>query len=163
MTTNVAPDYIQKRVLILGCGNTLFGDDGFGPATAVYIQKNCKIPSDMHIIDVGTGASKILLIIALSEDKPEKLIILDAVNVGRKPGEIFEASIEDLLKNRVDDFSSHLFPTARLLQQLQSEGVNITILACQVEKIPEIVSPGLSESVSRAVSEAAKIALELAK
>lgn len=163
MTTNVAPDYIKKRVLILGCGNKLFGDDGFGPATAAYMQKNCKIPNDVHIMDVGTGASKILLIIALSEDKPEKLIILDAVNVGRKPGEIFEASIEDLLKNRVDDFSSHLFPTARLLQELQEKGVKITILACQVEKIPEIVSPGLSESVSKAIPETAKIALELVK
>jgi coenzyme F420 hydrogenase subunit delta len=163
MTTNVAPDFIKKRVLILGCGNTLFGDDGFGPETAVYLQKNYQFSNDVHIMDVGTGASKILLIIALSEEKPKKLIILDAVNVGRKPGEVFEASIGDLLKNRVNDFSSHLFPTARLLQELQDKGVNITVLACQAEKIPEVVSPGLSECVRKAVPEAAKIVLELAK
>lgn len=163
MTTDATPDYVKKRVLILGCGNTLFGDDGFGPKTAAYIQKHCKIPNDVHVMDVGTGASKILLIMALSEEKPKKLIILDAVNVGRKPGEVFEASIEDLLKNRVDDFSSHLFPTARLLQELQNKEVNITILVCQVEKIPDVVSPGLSERVKKAVPEAAKIALRLAK
>jgi len=161
--TDVVPEYIKKRVLILGCGNTLFGDDGFGPATVTYMQKNCRIPRDVDIIDVGTGASKILLIIALSEEKPKKLIILDAVNVGRTPGEIFEASIEDLLKNKVDDFSSHLFPTVRLLQWLQDKGVNITILACQIKKVPEVVSPGLSDSVKGAIPEAAKIALKLAE
>jgi coenzyme F420 hydrogenase subunit delta len=163
MKTDVTPEYIKKRVLILGCGNTLFGDDGFGPETVAYIRKNCEIPNDVHVMDVGTGASKLLLVIALSEKKPEKLIMLDAVNVERKPGEIFKASIEDLLKNRVDNFSSHLFPTARLLEELQDKGVNIIILACQIEKIPDVVSSGLSESVSKAVPKAAKIALKLAK
>jgi coenzyme F420 hydrogenase subunit delta len=163
MATNVTPEYAKKRVLILGCGNTLFGDDGFGPKTAVYMQKHCKIPRDVHVMDVGTGASKILLIMALSEEKPEKLILLDAVNIGRKPGEVFEASIDDLLKNRADDFSSHLFPTARLLRELQNKGVKITILACQVERIPDVVSPGLSKHVKKALPKAAKIALELAK
>jgi coenzyme F420 hydrogenase subunit delta len=163
MTENFKPDYAKKRVLILGCGNTLFGDDGFGPETIAYMQKNCQIPNDVHVMDVGTGASKILLILTLSEKKPERLIILDAVNVGRKPGEVFEASVEDLLKHRVSDFSSHLFPTAYSLRELQKKGVKVKILACQVKKIPEAVSPGLSEPVKRAVSKAAKIALKLAE
>jgi coenzyme F420 hydrogenase subunit delta len=163
MAEDSKPDYAKKRVLILGCGNTLFGDDGFGPETIAYMQKNCKIPDDVHVMDVGTGASKILLILTLSEKKPEKLIILDAVNVGRKPGEVFEASVEDLLKHRVTDFSSHLFPTTRLLQELQNDGVHVTILACQVENIPEVVSPGLSKPVKKAVPKAAKTALKLAE
>jgi coenzyme F420 hydrogenase subunit delta len=163
MAENSKPEYVKKRVLIMGCGNPLFGDDGFGPETIAYIQKNCEIPSDVHVVDVGTGASKILFILTLSEKKPERLIILDAVNVGRKPGEVFEASIEDLLKHRVSDFSSHLFPTTNLLRELQNNGVKVTILACQVEKIPEAVSPGLSEPVKKAVPKAAKIALKLAE
>jgi len=163
MTEDFKPDYAKKRVLIIGCGNTLFGDDGFGPETIAYIQKNCEVPNDVHVMDVGTGASKILLVLTLSEEKPERLIILDAVNVGRKPGEVFEAPVEDLLKHRVTDFSSHLFPTAHLLRELQNMGVKVTILACQADKIPEVVSPGLSEPVKRAVPRAAKIALKLAE
>jgi len=115
----------------------------------------------MYIMDVGTGASEILPIIALSEERPKRLIILDAVNVGRKPGEIFEASIEDLLRDRINDFSSHLFPTLDLLRWLQERGVDITILACQVEKVPRVVSLSLSDSVARAVPIAAEIALKL--
>lgn len=163
MSQEAVPEYVKSRVLILGVGNVLFGDDGFGSATATYLQKNHKIPEDVYVMDVGTGANRLLLIIALSEKTPKKLIILDAVDVGRKPGEIFEASIGDLVRKRVDDFSSHLFPTARLLQELQDKGVNITILACQIEKVPEVVSIGLSDSVKRAVPKAAKIALKLAK
>ena len=34
MQEDATPDYCSKPVLILGCGNLLFGDDGFG-CTAV--------------------------------------------------------------------------------------------------------------------------------
>jgi coenzyme F420 hydrogenase subunit delta len=157
------PSYVKKRVLILGCGNTLFGDDGFGPATATYMQENCKIPRDVYVMDIGTGTSKILPIIALSEKKPQKLIILDAIDMGRKPGDILEVSVEGFLKNRIGGFSSHHFPAKHLLKELQDGGVEVIIIACQVEKVPDVVSPGLSESVKGAVPKAAKIALKLAE
>lgn len=164
MATYSVPEYAKKRVLILGCGNILFGDDGFGSATAEYIEKNFDIPDDVHVMDAGTGASRIFFTLALSEVKPRKVIILDAMDLKKKPGEIFEIPIEDLPENRTCDFSSHLFPTINLLKELQDTyGIDITIIACQGERMPELVSPGLSETVKKAVPKAAKIALELAK
>jgi len=161
---NVAPEYAKKRVLILGCGNVLFGDDGFGPATVEYMQKNCVVPSDMHVMDVGTGASRILFTLAVTEEKPEKIIILDAVDLKRKPGEVFEIAIEDLPESKVRDLTFHLFPTTTLLKELQDKrSIDIIILACQVEKMPELVDLGLSETVKKSVSKAAEIALKLAK
>lgn len=164
MRTDIIPEYAKKRVLILGCGSVLFGDDGFGPATVEYMQKNCDIPDDMHVMDVGTGVSRILFTLALSEEKPRKIVILDAVDLKKKPGEIFEISIEDLPENKTRDFSSHLFPTVNLLKELRDAGgIDIIILACQVERIPELVNPGLSEAVKKSVSKAAETALEIAK
>jgi len=161
---NVAPEYAKKRVLILGCGNVLFGDDGFGPATVEHMQKNCIIPSDVHVMDVGTGAGRILFTMAVSEEKPEKIIILDAVDLKRKPGEVFEIAIEDLPESKVHDFTFHLFPTTTLMKELRDKrNVDIIILACQVEKIPELVGSDLSETVKKAVPKAAEIALKLAK
>jgi len=164
MSKEAKPEYVKKRVLILGCGNILFGDDGFGPATVQYIEKKCKIPDDVHVMDVGTGASKVLFTLALSEIRPEKIIILDAVDMKRKPGEIFEIRIEELLESKISDFSTHLFPATNLLKELRDIcRVNITILACQVKRIPELVKPGLSNSVKKSIPKAAEIALELAK
>jgi len=161
---DVAPDYAKKRVLILGCGNVLFGDDGFGPATVEYMLKNCVVPNDVHVMDVGTGVSRILFTLAMSEEKPEKVIILDAVDLKGKPGEVFEIAIEDVPGSKVSDFTFHLFPTVALLKELRDKGgIDIVILACHVEKMPELVDLGLSETVKKAVPKAAEIALKVAK
>jgi coenzyme F420 hydrogenase subunit delta len=43
--------------LIIGCGNTLYGDDGFGPEVIRYIKENnIKFPGDTCIIDGATSA-----------------------------------------------------------------------------------------------------------
>lgn len=162
MSEEIVPEYVQKRVLILGVGNVLFGDDGFGPAAVDYILKNCAVPNDVYVMEVGTGAGDILFTVGLSPQKPQKIIILDAVDMKRKPGEIFELSIDDLPTNKMTDFSLHLFPAANLLKELKEQmGVDTIILACQVEVIPEAVNPGLSDTVKQALPAAAEKALRL--
>jgi len=142
----------------------LFGDDGFGPAAVDYILKNCKIPEDVFVMDVGIGAGDVLFTVALSQEKPEKIIVLDAVDVNRKPGEIFELSIDELPANKVTDFSMHLFPATNLLKELRDQmRVEVVIFACQAERIPDAVSPGLSDSVKLALPKAAEKALKLAE
>lgn len=151
-------------MLILGVGNVLFGDDGFGPAVADYLLKNCHIPDDVQIMDVGIGAGDILFTVGLSPKKPKKIVILDAVDIKEKPGEIFQLSIENLPANKLTDFSLHLFPSANLLKELRDQmDVGIVILACQAEYIPDSVSMGLSESVKKALPRAAEMALRLAQ
>jgi len=164
MSEESLPEYVKKRVLILGVGNVLFGDDGFGPAAADYLLKNCDIPDDVHVMDVGIGAGDILFTVGLSPKKPRRIIILDAVDVKKKPGKIFQLSIDDLPANKLTDFSLHLFPSANLLKELRDQmGVDIIILACQAEHIPDSVSMGLSESVKKALPKAAQMALKLAQ
>lgn len=158
------PEYVQKRILILGVGNLLFGDDGFGPAAAEYMVNNCKIPEDVYVMDVGIGAGDVLFTVGLSQKRPEKIIVFDAVDMKRKPGEVFQLSIDDLPANKTADFSMHFFPSANLLKELRdNKGVDISIIACQAEKIPDEVNPGLSAAVKKALPEAVKKALELAK
>jgi len=163
MSEDALPEYVKKRVLILGVGNILFGDDGFGPAVADYLLKSCKIPDDVYVMDVGIGAGDVLFTVALSQKKPKKIIVLDAVDVKRKLGDIFELSIDDLPENKITDFSMHLFPSTNLLKELRDQmKVEVVILACQAERIPDAVSPGLSDSVKGALPKAAEMALKLA-
>jgi len=163
MSGETVPEYVKKRVLILGVGNILFGDDGFGPAVADHLLKNYRIPDDVYVMDVGIGAGDVLFTVALSQEKPERIIVLDAVDVKRKPAEVFELLIDDLPANKITDFSMHLFPSTNLLKELRDQmGVDVVILACQVERIPDSVSPGLSDAVRQALPKAAEMALELA-
>lgn len=160
----IAPEYVTKRVLILGVGNILFGDDGFGPAVVDYLLENYQIPDDVYVMDIGIGAGDVLFTVGLSEQKPKKIVVLDAVDVKKKPGEIFTMSIDELPSNKITDFSMHLFPSANLLKELRDQmGIEVVILACQAERIPDSVSIGLSDAVRRALPKASEMALKLAE
>jgi coenzyme F420 hydrogenase subunit delta len=157
-------EYAKKRILILGVGNVLFGDDGFGPAAAEYIVSNCRIPNDVYVMDVGIGAGDILFNIALSPKKPKKIIILDAVKMRKKPGTVFQLPINDLPASKLTDFSTHFFPATSILKDLRDQmGIEIVIVACQAKKVTKAVSQGLSNEIERALPKAACMALELAK
>ncbi len=164
MSKEVVPEYVKKRVLILGVGNVLFGDDGFGPAAAEYVLNNCRVPDDVYVMDVGISAGDILFNIALSQVKPKKIIVLDAVDLKRKPGEVFELSIDNLPANKMSDFSLHFFPSPNILKELKDKmDVDVVILACQAERMPDAVSPGLSDAVAQALPRASEMALQLAR
>jgi coenzyme F420 hydrogenase subunit delta len=145
-------DYWNKEILVLGCGNILFGDDGFGPAAVEYLQENREIPPGVGIINVGLSAREILFNITLSEKRPKRIIIVDAVDVGRPAGEIFELDISDIPGIKIDDFSMHQVPTSNLLKELKDTcGVDVKIICAQVKDIPREVCPGLSKTIEDAI------------
>lgn len=148
------PKYHGKSIIILGCGNILFGDDGFGPIVAEELEQNYDVPKNICVINAGTSVRELLFNISLDEKKPEKIIIVDAVDFGRPPGEILEIDLDELPKNKIDDFSMHQLPTSNLLRELRDLcGVDVRILSCQVENIPEEVEPGLSQILNEKVKE----------
>jgi len=161
MSEDFLPEYLRKRYLILGCGSTLFGDDGFGPAVAKYLRSNIKLPEDVYVLDAGTGVKDILLSVALSEVRPERIILVDSLNLGGKPGTIAEISIEDLPAEVSGNYSLHNFPTRKLLAELRDvHGVGVNIITCQVGGNTQNIEIGLSKPVERAVPRVAKMILE---
>ncbi len=146
------PVYCRKEILIVGCGNKLFGDDGFGPEVVDYLTDHYNIPENICLLDVGTGVRKILFTISLSEPRPKVIVVIDAVDKGRKPGEIFDISIDEIPAEKIDDFSIHQVPSSNLLKELQDLcSVKVRIMACQIKTIPETMQSGLSEPLKKAV------------
>jgi coenzyme F420 hydrogenase subunit delta len=154
----MAGKMFEKAVLVFGCGNILWGDDGFGPAVAEYLQKNYTLPDDVLVSDVGTSIRDILFDLVLSEQKPKKIIIVDAVEYpNHEPGEVFEIPVEGIPDKKTSDFSLHQFPTVNMLQELKDHsGMEVKILVAQVQHIPEEVTPGLTPAVEQAVVAAAE-------
>jgi len=151
------PDFCGKPTLILGCGNMLFGDDGFGCAVVEYLETHCSVPADVCIADAGTGVRKLLFTLCLSPVRPQRVLIVDALDVARNPGELFEIDPADIPAIKCDDFSMHQLPTSNLLRELQEQcGVEVRVLACQTAPLPEQVCPGLSAAVLLAVPRAAE-------
>ena len=151
--------YHCKRTLVLGCGNVLFGDDGFGPAVADHLLAGPAVPEDAEVLNLGLSTRGFIFDILLAERRPERIIIVDAmVCEGRKPGEIFEVPLDGLIKEKVDDFSFHQGPTSNLLKELRDVcGVDIVVIACQPQSIPGEMTCGLSAPLQRAVPAASEL------
>jgi coenzyme F420 hydrogenase subunit delta len=152
MNCDEIPAYIKTNNLILGCGNVLFGDDGFGPEVTKVLEGKDFDPEIAYVMNAGTSVRKILFNITLSDVKPGRIIIVDAVDKGKAPGEVFEISVDEIPEIKIDDFSLHQLPTSNLLKELKDLcNVDITVLACQVEYIPEEIESGLSKTLQTAL------------
>lgn len=154
-----SPDYYSKRTLVLGCGNVLFGDDGFGPDVADRLNAGYRIPDDTAVLNLGLSTRGFIFNIVLSERRPERIIIVDAVSYsGRQAGEIYELPLDNLVKEKVDDFSLHQGPTSNLLKELRDIcGVEVIIIACQPLIIPSEMMRGLSEPLQAAATRASEL------
>jgi coenzyme F420 hydrogenase subunit delta len=158
-----APLWAGARSLVLGCGNRLLGDDGFGPAVANYMLERLTIPPDVCVLDAGTSVRRILFDF-IDGDKPERIVIIDIIDRGRKPGEVFEVHLDELGPIlRSDDYASHLGPTSNLLFGLRNQrGIDVRIVACQLAEATDELGTPITADVARAIPEAAAMALRVA-
>ena len=141
---------MHKEIVVLGCGNILFGDDGFGSSVAERLEKCGVLPENVSVIDAGTSVREILFDLILSEQRPRKVIVIDAVDAKRRPGEVFRIDLDELPKNKIDDFTLHEMPTSNLLRELRDLcHVEVDIIAGQVEVLPGCGEAGIVGCVSR--------------
>jgi coenzyme F420 hydrogenase subunit delta len=150
--------------VIFGCGNLLMGDDGFGPKVVEALLQKGDLPPTVTAIDAMTGVREYLFDYLLSEEgRPSHIIILDAVDFADKtPGEVFFINSAAIPAKKIHDFSLHQFPTVNLLKELEEHtGIKVTIIAAQIEYIPNEIEPGLSATMENAVSEACQLCMQI--
>ncbi len=154
------PIHLACRVLVLGVGNRLYGDDAFGPRLVERLAASGGLPEGVCLIDAGTGAARLLFDLLVAERRPERLYILDAVDLpGRHPGEVFELTPAELPGNKRDDFSLHQLPGSNLLAELERAGCPVRVIGCQVKEVPAQMREGLSPEVEAALPVAAVLLL----
>lgn len=80
------PDDIHGNTVVLGIGNILWADEGFGPQVVARMKErtDCALPPQVELVDGGTQG---LYLLPLVQDAA-RLLVFDAVDFGRLPGEI---------------------------------------------------------------------------
>ncbi len=127
--------HLEGKVVILGVGNIMRGDDGVGSLLAAGIQG--KVP--FTVFDTGTTPENYLGK-AIKED-PGLILIIDAVDFSGQAGE-FRVLEEGDFKT-VNLFSTHNASLSMLINFLKSScSADIMILIIQPKRI------GLSEKLS---------------
>lgn len=151
----------DAEVLVVGCGNVLFQDDGFGPFAIEEIEKNLEnrpLPDNVMVIDAGTGGPHFLF--SLPNPMWKKLIILDIADFEGQPGDLKILSKDDVPTGKYQD--PHSIAVADPLDEL--EEVEIVIIACKPEKVSSpYVEYGLSEVVEKAIPKAIDMVYEEVK
>jgi coenzyme F420 hydrogenase subunit delta len=144
---------LNQSRLIFGCGNPLFGDDGFGSEVIQFLENVYPLPPDISALDVGTAIRDFLFDILLLPKRPLQIIIIDAMDIpGGIAGEIREIGIDEFQPAKISDFSLHQFPTVNLLKEIRYyTNIDVRVLVAQPGSIPDRVKPGLSPAVRAAV------------
>ena len=150
----------NKQYLVFGCGNTLFGNDGFGPEVVNVVNASHTLPDSVLVLDAGTGIRDLVFDLLLVEDPPKLVIVIDAVTFeDREQGEVFEIDLSAMPREKLADFSLHQSPSSNLLSQLAERGIDVKIIAMNTEFIPNQISPGLCPKAQEAVKEAASLVI----
>ena len=147
--------------LVVGCGNVLFKDDGFGPmvihALEDYFKENdIEKPEDTQFIDAGTGATH--FIFSMPDENWKKVIVVDVVEWNAEPGTLKIFSPYDMPKGKYEN--AHTWPVEEPLHDLADRGIEVVIVGC---KPAEITAPdvemGLTEPVEAAIPKAIEMIL----
>lgn len=146
-------------IQILGCGNILKGDDGFGPAVAQYIEKYYQENENVLIVDAGMACGEWIVPLVHDDQRPDRLIIVDVIDLGLEPGTIRILKPNDL-KLLNTSYSSHFFPDKETFKELIELGMDISFISCQLKKIPRELSMQLSPDLREIVPKVAKIVAE---
>ena len=144
--------------LIVGCGNILFKDDGFGPEVINYMKENnIQLPGDTCLIDGATSAPH--YIFTLPEDKWKNIIIIDIAQLDTKPGTL---AVLDLGDVKEDDryMDVHGVSVTYPLHDLEDK-VNIKLVVCQPECVPLEMEMGLTDVLSDKIPECVDLTMKV--
>lgn len=119
---------LKGKVIIIGLGNTLMADDGIGIALTQRLKES------LPYVVWNTATALENYLEKIIKEKPDTLIIIDAVDFGGSPGEI--KLLSPLSLKTANLCSTHNISLSLAINYLQSNlKVDIIILAIQPKKI----------------------------
>ena len=139
---NHLKEHLKGKVVILGVGNRLRNDDAIGSVLAERVTG--KVPYIIY----DAGASPENYLGKIIKDKPDNVVIIDAVDFGAKPGEFNVIEGKDI--ETVNLFSTHNASISLTINYLQSNfKTDIIILAIQPKDISfgDSLSPEITKTL----------------
>ena len=131
----------RKKVLIIGMGNRLKGDDGVGSIIAEKLKEKIR-EENLFVIDAENAPENYTG--KIKEISPELLLIIDAVDFGSYPGDFRIFEIDEIKDTTV---STHNFSISLLKKFIKVD--EIYLLGIQPENIS--FGENLSERVKKSV------------
>ncbi|MEE4241093.1 MAG: HyaD/HybD family hydrogenase maturation endopeptidase [Desulfopila sp.] len=154
-------DTIEKKIGIIGIGNLICGDEGFGIHAIRFLEENFIFPENVVLHDAGTAG--IYLSPILEECDP--VLVIDVVDIDAEPGSMHYYNMEDIkLGNIQTKMSPHQLGVLEILEicKLRDAAPESVEFYCVVPQDLD-ASVELSETVAPRVSEIADKVLKRLK
>lgn len=147
-----------SRVLIMGIGNVLWADEGFGVRCVEHMAQNWHLPEGIKLLDGGTQGLYLLPVL----EEADTLIVFDAIDYGLEPGTLKVVEGDEVPRFMgAKKMSLHqtgfqdVIATAQLMGYCPAE---LLLIGCQPEEL-EDYGGGLRAVVTRQIEPAVHVAL----
>ncbi len=136
----------MDKILIVGIGNLLCRDEGIG-VHVIQEMKSMKLPEHIELLDIGTSTMDLISYL----EGVKKLIVVDALKAGGRPGTIYKCTPDDLLPGEEGPISLHEVGLLETLNMSRKMGMEIHTVIIGVE--PKVFDWGmeLSEEVKNKI------------
>ena len=145
------------KITVLGVGNVLLTDEGFGVRVAEALDAAYDFPDDVQVLDGGVLGMELLRFV----EGTEKLLILDALKEGGADGKCRRLAGDEVKAHFREKLSAHEIGVQDVLTFLEVTGKPIgEVVVIGAE--PKVLEAGLSlsEEMAPRVAEAAAMAIE---
>lgn len=148
----------MKEITVLGIGNILLQDEGFGVKVVQELQNRYRFPDHVKVLDGGTLGMELVRFIADSA----YLLILDAINGSSIPGTLYRFAGDQVTAYFQNKVSLHelgvkdVLATLQLLDKPVEEVVIIGVEPASLElglELTPIVAAVLDSAVEAAVEQ----------
>ena len=138
---------LQGKVLLIGVGNTLRGDDGAGPEVVAALEGKTKAV----LLDVGEVPESYTGRILAGQ--ADTIVLIDAADFGAAPGDVAVLETEDMTGSSL---STHQLPLDLFFRYLRENSqARIFALGIQPAQL------GLGEPMSAAVADSVEALVQL--
>ena len=117
-----------EHVMIMGVGNILFSDEGFGIRVVEALQQRYDFPENVSVIDGGVLGINLMGIIA----EADQLIVVDVIRNKGNPGDLYRIDGQDIPDRIRAKNSLH-----------QIDFLEALTLCQALDKVPETVIVGV--------------------
>ncbi len=93
----------SSRITVLGLGNILLGDEGFGVHFARWFSGRYRLPDSVSCLDGGTLGYGLLDIVSSCDC----LMVIDVIRADGDPGSLFRFTCDEMQRRRPPAASAH--------------------------------------------------------
>ncbi len=137
-------------ILVLGLGNTIMSDDGFGVKVVTTLSSRYRFPDKVKLLDGATLGLDLLPHL----EGVDRLLIVDALEMQAEPGQVFRLEDEEVPRAFAHKLSVHQMGIQDLLAVAELQGHlpgKLVVWGVQPQNIQ--MGTELSEPVAAALSE----------